>query len=116
MIDVIIADHQELFRIWDSGNTSSRRRRSYHRPATVLRTVAEHIERCQPSRIDPVDQFLAGVFENPGHVETPRDCIAGARRGERPRRLCALVASTRGRLSFDGWARSCGCDAPSGTR
>ena len=31
-------------------------------------------------------------------------------------RLCALVATTRARQSFDGWPRHRGCDAPSSTR
>src|ERR1035437_8989225 len=104
------------FSCWDGGGTGGCRRRPHRRPATISRTVAEHIEGGQSSRIDSVDELSVRVFEDPANLEPAPDCTAGTRRGERPGRLCAVVASTRDRLSFDGWTRHRGCDTPSSTR
>src|ERR1035438_804981 len=101
---------------WGGTDTGGHQRRSHSRPVTVSRTVAAGFENLHTSRISLDDEFSAGIFEDQAGVETEPDCTASARRGPRLHRLCALVASTGGRLSFDGWAGPSRCAAPSRTR
>ena len=106
MIDVIIADHQELFRVGMAAVVGAaddvRIVGQPESPEQLLNTLKDS----QSSGIDSVDELSVSIFEDPAEAETASDCIAGAHRGERPDRLCALVASTGSRLSFNGWARS----------
>jgi len=48
----------------DGGGTGSRGRRPHRKSGTVPRAVAEHIEKCQPSGVDSVDEFSASIFED----------------------------------------------------
>src|ERR1039458_3877159 len=104
------------FSYWGGTDIGGRQRRSHSRPVTVSRTVAAGFENLHTSDLSLVDEFSGGVFEDQAGVETEPDCTASARRGPRPHRLRALVASTGGRLSFDGWAGPSRCAAPSRTR
>ena len=78
MIDVIIADHQELFRIGladvlavvDDVRIVGQ---------AVSRTVAEHIEKGQSPRIDFVNELSAAFSKIQRNVEAEQDCTARAR-------------------------------------
>ncbi len=115
MIDVIFADHQELFLVGMAEIVVGSDDMCLG-PAAICRTVAENPGNVHTSRTGPINELSVDVFEDPTSVEAAPDCLAATRRGQRSGRLCAMVASTGRGLSFDGWAYSRGCDAPSSSR
>ena len=110
MIDIIVADYEELFHVGMEEPLAGTddvclvlKSRSPEQLLSALQTFTPHVLVLSTS-------FLPGVSEDPAHVEADSNCTAVARRGPRLHPVHPLVAS-----AGDGGTSHRGCDAAGST-